>query len=908
MTPPTPPSPRRASSARATPTAGHPGAPRRARAVAAAYAALAWERLARVIWPAAAAPAAYVVAALAGVWSSLGDPARVVAAGVAALATLGLAIRGLRMGPWPSVEAARRRVEADNALSGRPFEALDDRPSSADPATQALWRAHQARMTASLERVKAKRPRAALAAADRYALRGVLVLAGAASAAAAGDQAGPRLGDAFALEPLRPGAAAARVDAWITPPDYTGQAPTFLTAGDGGGPAGAGAFGDDAAPATAAEGVIVDAPVGSELVVRVVGGARRPRMRVITPAADQRMTLEPDGPDAFAATLAITHDMDVTVLGGARAHWSIFATPDRPPQAAFASEPEANARQELTFAFTAEDDYPGVSAVLQITRRDTGEAQRFDLTTPAADGAATEMRLDLTRHAWAGLTVDARVIARDARGQEGASAVVSLDMPARLFLEPLAQAIAHERATLMRDQEPYAPAPEADAKTAVDLAGAPPIALDDSAERVDRAPAPTRRVGRALDLLLVGADVFAEAEPAEFAIYTGLASASERVARAADREELAGVEDVLWDAALLAEGGELENARRALERAARALADALARGDDQAEIDRRVAEYRDAVDRYLELLTAEALAAGRVVEGGGAGGEMGADALQDMLQALDDLSATGSRDDARRLLQAMTDMLENLQLQLSSGGGGGTPPIQDEDLRNALEELGELQLDQRDLGDDIQRDSGGRGAQSPSDPGQQAPGAQPNAGAAPGADGQTSDAGGAPEDLADRQRALAESLERLQGGLEDGALESGGDGEGVEQALGALDRAGDAMRQSAEALARGDYGAALDAHGEALQALRDANTELAQQEFANREGGAERAQDAGAIDPLGRSGPLENGFSIGDDVEVPDQQDRERAREILDELRRRLSEGGRSDEEREYLRRLLEQF
>ncbi len=872
--------------------------------MAGAFAALTWERLARVIWPAAVAPALYAIAALAGVWTTLGDPARAVAAGVTALLTAGLALRGLGAGPWPTLEAARRRVEADNALSGRPFEALTDQPSSDDPAAQALWRAHQARMTRSLDRVKAKRPRAALAQADQYALRGVLVLAGAASAAAAGDQAASRLGDAFALEPLRPGGAAARVDAWITPPDYTGQAPQFLTAASGttSAPADDDALTDDAARQTKGE-AIFDAPVGSELVVRVVGGARRPSLRVITPATDQRVRLEPDGPDAFAAALPVTSNMDVTVLGSARAHWSIFATPDRPPEAAFASEPEPNARQELTFAFTAQDDYPGVDAQLQITRRKTGETQRFDLTTPAADGAATDMRLDLTRHAWAGLTVDARVIARDARGQEGASAVVALELPARLFLEPLAQAIAHERSTLMRDQDPYAPASEADAKTAVDLAAAPPIALDDSAERVDRAPEPTRRVARALDLLLVGADVFAEEEAAEFAIYTGLASASERVARAAEREELAGVEDVLWDAALMAEGGELENARRALERAARALADALARGDDQAEIDRRVAEYREAVDRYLELLTAEALAAGRVVEGGGGGGEMGTDALQDMLQALDDLSATGSRDDARRLLQAMNEMLENMQLQLSSGGGGGAPPIQDEDLRNALEELGELQLDQRDLGDDIQRNSGESGAQNAPNPGQDADGLEPNRDPS-GAEG----ADGGPGDLADRQRALADSLERLQGGLEDGSLDGAGDGERVEQAVGALDRAGDAMRESAEALARGDYAEALDAHGESLQALRDANTELAQQEFANREGGERRVEDAAAVDPLGRSGPLEDGFSIGDDVEVPDQQDRERAREILEELRRRLSEGDRSDDEREYLRRLLEQF
>jgi hypothetical protein len=61
------------------------------------------------------------------------------------------------------------------------------------------------------------------------------------------------------------------------------------------------------------------------------------------------------------------------------------------------------------------------------------------------------------------------------------------------------------------------------------------------------------------------------------------------------------------------------------------------------------------------------------------------------------------------------------------------------------------------------------------------------------------------------------------------------------------------------------------------------------------------------LDPLGR--PLPNaGNSASDDVEIPDESDTQRAREILEELRRRAGELGRPLVEMEYLERLLRRF
>ena len=61
------------------------------------------------------------------------------------------------------------------------------------------------------------------------------------------------------------------------------------------------------------------------------------------------------------------------------------------------------------------------------------------------------------------------------------------------------------------------------------------------------------------------------------------------------------------------------------------------------------------------------------------------------------------------------------------------------------------------------------------------------------------------------------------------------------------------------------------------------------------------------LDPLGR--PLgANGSLLGGMLQMPNQSDVQRAREILDELRRRAAELGRSQQELEYIERLLQLF
>ena len=90
----------------------------------------------------------------------------------------------------------------------------------------------------------------------------------------------------------------------------------------------------------------------------------------------------------------------------------------------------------------------------------------------------------------------------------------------------------------------------------------------------------------------------------------------------------------------------------------------------------------------------------------------------------------------------------------------------------------------------------------------------------------------------------------------------------------------------------------------ATEALSDINRDLAKTlDDLQRERRGQNGEMSN--DPFGRpTGGLGNN---GDDVRIPEEAERQRAKDILEELRRRYNDSD-DEEEREYLRRLLERF
>jgi hypothetical protein len=131
-----------------------------------------------------------------------------------------------------------------------------------------------------------------------------------------------------------------------------------------------------------------------------------------------------------------------------------------------------------------------------------------------------------------------------------------------------------------------------------------------------------------------------------------------------------------------------------------------------------------------------------------------------------------------------------------------------------------------------------------------------------------------------------------------------------------LGRAERAMREAGQALEQGQPGAAVPPQTQALdelqQGLQSMAEQMAQQMMMGQQPGQmpgqqQMQQSNRGRDPLGRPLP---GFGRADtnDVRIPEESDLQRAREILDELRRRAGEFNRPQLELDYIDRLLRRF
>jgi hypothetical protein len=168
-------------------------------------------------------------------------------------------------------------------------------------------------------------------------------------------------------------------------------------------------------------------------------------------------------------------------------------------------------------------------------------------------------------------------------------------------------------------------------------------------------------------------------------------------------------------------------------------------------------------------------------------------------------------------------------------------------------------------------------------------------------------------DLRQGQEGLRQKLERMleeMRRLRQGGGEEGEDDPGKESGE-ALGRAEQAMRDAEGALGEGDSDNAVEGQGRALQNLRRGAQSLAESMRGEGDGpgepGGAQAESAERTDPLGR--PVRS-REYGDDftVKVPDEIDIQRARRVLEELRRRLGEPDRPRLELDYLERLLRDF
>lgn len=695
---------------------------------------------------------------------------------------------------WPDQAAAARRLEQDSGLGHRPFQALGDRPALGDAA---LWDSHRQRVLDQVRRARLGWPRSDMAARDPWGLRAGALLLLAVALSGGTHDALPRL--ARALDPalVLPGLGPDEVQVWITPPVYTGAAPQLLRPDQG----------DKAVLVPAGSAVLAVASGGWGEVSLDVDG-------VVVP-----IPLLDDGSRRLETRIQAGNRLAIRHWGRDLMAWPLAVIADLSPSIDFTGVPEPTERGRLHMAVNAQDDYGLTRLWVEIRRLGAPvDEPPLQVDLPLAAGRSKQVASsswhDLTAHPWAGMPVLAQPMAEDALGQRGAGEPMALTLPDRNFLNPHARALIDQR-RLVTENRTNAPG----AMGVIDW-----LAVEPSRFNNDMAAFLAMRLAR-----------HALSNPAF---------------------DLAEIQDLLWNAALRIEDGDLAAAEQRLEEARRALDQGIDGTADAATLAALLDHFQTALQRYLNALS-ERLGTLPADLEAGAGAAIGADELQDMVQAMRDMAAIGARDGMRQMLRNMAGILDGLQTRL--------PQAPSAAATQALRTLRDLAQRQQRLLEQSHRHG--------------QPGAEPPP---PGAS-------------AGRQQ---DELSRILDGARRQLME------GLGQEPLALDDAGQAMDQAAQALRDDDWAGAAEAQARALDNL----SQGLRQTLDTMAAGALSMPGGLPRDPLGR--PMGQGPGSADDgaTRVPDQAETRKARAIVDELRRRAGDFARPQAERDYLHRLLRQF
>ncbi len=443
--------------------------------------------------------------------------------------------------------------------------------------------------------------------------------------------------------------------------------------------------------------------------------------------------------DAYAQSVTVERSGDFTVNGPMGRSWAISVLPDQAPAVALDGEVEGEPPGQMQFAFTATDDYGIASGSATIRLDETAADRRYGLATAPEPQPAltldlpmpfrgsraefTEVLLeDLSQHPFANLPVTLTLTVTDDAGQIGTVRYDVLRLPGRRFFDPLANALIEMRRDILWSREN---APRA-AQILRALTQDPEEGLDEGVYL---------QIRSAISQL--------EATPDGISVET--------------RDAVA---ETLWNAAMELEVGDLDDALERLRQAQERLSEAMRQGASDEEIAQLMQELREAMDDYMQQL-AENAQPGEDRPDGGERMELSMSDLEEMMRRIEELMQEGRMAEAQEMLDALQQMLENMEM--TQGGEGGDGPQTPGE--RAMEGLQDTLRDQQELSDDAFRElqdrlnpgrpqqgqqPGEQGEQGQAENGQE-PGDQQQPGEGEGEGGETGDG----MTLAERQRRCA---------------------------------------------------------------------------------------------------------------------------------------------------------
>jgi uncharacterized protein (TIGR02302 family) len=866
-----------------------------------------WARRALLVervWPplvfALAVAILFLAASWAGAWQFAPRAIRIAGVILFALGA-GVALSPLVRLRRPAARDVLTRLDRDAKVSHRPASSLADSLANddGDPGTQTLWAAHRARLEREVDAIRVSPPSPRMAERDPYALRFVVAMLAFATAVVAGPEMYGRFASAFdwRSDEAVAAVAASRIDAWIDPPPYAGRPPLVVDF-------------KTADPQT------LSVPEDSVLVVRGDPGIVETRVEgAITPFEQKSETpasAPPGGKSAAPANAqpasaapanapmekrwTIHGPGKATLLrGGQPAAVAVLAvTPAGVPTIVSIEDPRANLSGTLTLAYKTQDRFGLAGARADFARPHDGPGpaprtlapppQAALQLPPTANGVGDgHTTVDLSEHPWAGAKVTMRLTAVSISGKTGDSGPIEMTLPQRPFHNPLARALVEQRRNLILDP--------------------------------DHAP---KQVETALTGLTIAPELFET--PAN--IYLGLKQANTSLEHAHSDAELLDVAALLWAMAQQLENGDASKSERDLRAAEQALREALQRGASDEEIQKLMQQLREAANRFMSEMARNSRPDSNPEDQ-----NLQAQDLNKMMDQMEDAARNGSREDAQAMLDQMQQMFENMRSAQDEKESPG-----EREMRKQIGELEKLLRDQQALRDDTfrsdQKDRARKRARrNPSSPDHQDSQGQPDQDGSNPPDQSDNDSDqddkqdqdqadkGQPQ-LGDRQQELRDRLAELQRKLK--SLGMKGE-KGFDDAQGDMKEAeGDLKggQGKGDKSGQGGKGAAVDAQGRALEALRDGAHGLQKQMDGEGQGKGKGKGGKGTYvgrrsrpgempgdDPLGRGAEGDKGREDG-----PLKQSAgaaERARRVMEELRRRLTDPARPVDERDYLERLM---
>lgn len=806
---------------------------------------MVWEHGARAFWPLATLLALIIAAFALGVVASVPPVVLPWLAGFVLIAVVvAAAWGGLR---WRRVREVEVIHRVDLTLPGRPLSALLDKAAIGGDGP--LWQAHLAQMRERAAAARAVPPDAELTRRDPYALR-LVGLAALVMALIFGGPAQVTQGVAALAASVNP----RDTDSATIPtgPVWEGWAePPAYTRRPG--------IYLNALPV----GQVLELPKGTTLTFRLYSQDAQLSQTIGAVQGDDPQVLKFSADQSGEITLP-DRRFDVSVLA------------DLPPEIRAGTAPERRADGRMIQPFEAEDDH-GLTLVqaqidLDIAKipREYGLATEPEPRDPLvldlpirASSKEIEGQLaeDLSRHPWANMPVTLTFKATDGIEQTGEAEPLTTTLRGRRFFDPLASALIELRRDLLWSKE---------------------------------------NSGRSAEILraitwqpqgFVEQPLYQQLRIAVGALESGPLNDEAR-------DKLA---EALWNAAIQLEDGGLADALERMKQAQERLSEAMRNGASPDEISKLMKELQEATDEYIDMLAEQGKKdpAERFTRDQ-QGQSVSGDQIQQMMDEIQRLMKEGRMAEAQQLLEQFNRMMENLQVTQGQGGGQSGRPGQ-----QSMNQLADTLREQQKLSDDAFSDMQerfGRGefGQNP----------------------------GTSDELAQRQSELREELRQQRGSLPRQGTEQG------DQAGRQLEDAGRAMEEAEDALRNGDLSGALQRQADAIQSMREGmralGDALGQQRRADGAEGEPQDQpgqepgDEGhpgwqrglggegdrrpVLDPLGRHQSGNGNIITSGDPLLEGVNPTDRARDLLDEIRRRSGEQERPQQELDYLGRLLERF